>query len=116
MKQELNKKILVLESKAKMLKRVCDIRNILLSNGGYSIRNMEKQEIQFTNANVPEWEREIIRTSWKATSSLSHDLFKELDILSNEIINENNNNIISKKELTTKYILKEKLKKKVDLL
>lgn len=86
MKQELTKKILVLESKTKMLKRVCDIRNILLSNGGYSVKNMEKQDVQFENANVPDWEREIIRKSWNATSKLSHNLFKELEVLSTEIL------------------------------
>lgn len=111
MKQELTKKILVLESKAKMLKRVCDIRNILLSNGGYSTINMEKQEIQFGNANVPEWEREIIRTSWKATSILSHDLFKELDVLSNEIVN---GTINIEKEYNAIDILKRKMKEDVD--
>lgn len=88
MKIESSQKLIFLEKEANKLKRIRDIRKILLSSGAYSEKNIEMQNMKFDNANVPEWERDIIQKSWKATKLLAHSLFSELDLLSDSILTE----------------------------
>jgi len=86
MKENLRSEILKLGRKSYLLEEISRIRNRLISSGGYSERNIEKQEVLFNVAHVPEWERVIMRKSWDATKKLSHELFKELNELSDKIL------------------------------
>lgn len=84
---------------AKYLKELRIITNECLSNGAYSISNMEYQFKQFDIKNVPEWEQDIIRKAWEIKRKLAHRIFNELDILLTDIEQKlifDNNNIIDK--------------------
>lgn len=116
MKLETRKKLFALENEVLMLKKLREMQKILLSSGAYSTSNIEKQSMQFDKANVPEWERNIVSKMWKAQTKLSHKLLKEIDIVSDEILNEFETELKPIKEKTPKDILKEKLKVNVDNL
>jgi hypothetical protein len=88
MKQETRKEIISLERETKLLRMICDTRRVLISNGAYSNKNMEIQELKFLSAKVPEWEKDIVRKSWDSTKKLSHSLLKRLDKLNDMILNE----------------------------
>jgi hypothetical protein len=88
MKQETRKEIISLERETKLLRMICDTRRVLISNGAYSTKNMEIQELKFLSAKVPEWEKDIVRKSWDSTKKLSHSLLKRLDKLNDMILNE----------------------------
>jgi hypothetical protein len=107
------KKVSDLENKAYLLKTITTIRKIAISNGAYSTKNMEAQDIKFENLNVPEWEKQIIRDSWEATKKLSHELLYELKGLNEMILNNVHSSI---KEKTPKNLLKEMFKNHVDNL
>lgn len=109
MKQEIYKDVYSLDSKARLLKRIVDIRKLLLSSGAYSLHNMEVQDRNFERLNVPQWEKDIIRKSWDATRILAKELLTELDILSNKILNDNKDIKKNNKDII-KQILREKHK------
>jgi hypothetical protein len=116
MNKDINNKVLLLERETFVLKRITEIRKILISNGAYSNKNMEAQEIKFLNADVPEWEKKIVRDSWDATKKISHSLFLELNELNGIILKEFETETNPIKEKTPKDILKERLKTDVDNL
>jgi len=82
---DITKKIIVLENKTNLLRRITTMRKILISNGAYSEKNMETQDNKLNSLKVPDWETKIIRESWSATKKLSKELFMELDKI-NKII------------------------------
>jgi len=88
MKLEIKKELISLNDEAKLLLKINEIRKILLSNGAYSHKNMEMQNLKFESARVPEWEKNIIRESWDSTTKLSHILLKRLEKLNKLILEE----------------------------
>jgi hypothetical protein len=116
MKQEISSKIIKLHRDSLLLKNIHEIRKILLSNGAYSNSNMELQNITFEKKNIPEWEKNSIVKSWNATKKLSNEMFKDLDELSDFVLNENKKELIQKDEINVTNILKKKAKEKIDNL
>jgi hypothetical protein len=111
--------IILLESDAKMLRMLREIEKVFLSGGAYSEKNIEKQNLQFDNANVPEWERNIVKESWNVKKKYIHVLFKRYSDIINKMekhLNDFDMNIVTIKEKTPKDILKENLKDHVDSL
>jgi len=78
------KKLNRLYKKAQFLKKIRMITNECLSNGAYSSKNMESQQMMFNKLDVPEWEQQIIFKAWDYKKKLSHRLLKELEELIND--------------------------------
>lgn len=85
MRKETLSKLCKLESDAHVLRRIREIKKILLSTGAYSTIGIEKQNANFNRLNVPQWERAIISDAWDVQTKLSHKLLKELHILIKDI-------------------------------
>lgn len=81
MEKEILSELCKLENEAHFLKRIRDIKKILLSTGAYSNYAVEKQNANFDRLKVPQWERDIISDAWDTQNMLSHKILKELGVL-----------------------------------
>jgi hypothetical protein len=70
--------LLILERRAKELKKIRKTLNELLTCGAYSKDNYKKVNLQLKSKNVPKWEIEIIEKTYDMLRVESHILLKKL--------------------------------------
>jgi len=78
---EFRRKLVILEKKTELLKRMRKITNELKSNGAYSTKNMEVEHQQLEKVHTKQEELDILGDTWVVKKHLAKALWKELDEL-----------------------------------